>query len=342
MPLDPVVTSGVRALEKWNSHGQSWDYESADEDYPVAQLLLDQIEEQCVAWHRDNATVRATVALKSLHRQALALGLTNSLRPSEPKTNSYFAEWPRQLWTPDESDNSAVAQSARFIGRVEAARETVCRILVDAVGCFQGDGRTVQAIDARLLQLAWRGSLPTSASLILGTELGAARTAVDEVLDRVEVPLKRLADAIEPTLLRVRERLSDLSECPPEFSLRSTLERARLAGLFGHGPVISYDQAVKCIEILESDGARDVIVSAKGYEGIAPEAQVEERLSAWSKFDLATVASLGQCLDTFERLLPALERAAGAQLSNLGGVDVGAMLSSLQRDLEAIASEEGR
>jgi hypothetical protein len=342
MPLDHVLSAGVRALERWSAHGATWDYEGAEEDYPVAQVLLERIEEQCVAWHRENAVAQATVALKSLHRQALVLGLTNAMRPSEPKTSSYFAEWQGQLWTPDEGDNSAVAQSARFIGRVVAARDTVCRILVDAVGCFQGDGRNVLAIDTRLLQLAWRASLPTSASLVLGTEIGEARTAVDEVLDRVEVPLKRLADAIEPTLLRVRDRLCDLSECPPDFSLRNTLERARVAGLFGHGTAISYDQAVKIIDILASDGTRELIARAEGYEGPAPDAQVEERLSAWAKFDLAAVASLGQCLDTLERLLPALEREVGAELSSLGGVDVGAMLSSLQRDLEAIAGAEGR
>jgi hypothetical protein len=341
-PLDPVLTAGVRALERWSAHGASWDYESAEGDYPVAQMLLERIEKQIIAWHRDTAVAQAAVALKSLHRQALMLGLTNSTRPEEPKTNSYFAEGLKQLWTPEEGDRSAVALSARLVGRVEAARETLCRILVDAVGCFQGDGKNVLAIDPKLLHQAWKTPLPDSASLVLGTQLGAARTAVDDVLDRVDVSLKRLADAIEPTVIRVQEKLTDFLECPPEFSLRSTLDSARLAGLFGHGTVISYDQAVKSINVLSSREARDLIARAQAYERLALDAPIEERLSAWSKFDLATVANLGQCLDNLERLLPMLERALGAEMNNLGGVDVQAMLTELKHDLQALAGEEGR
>ncbi len=341
-PLDPVLTAGVRALEHWSAHGTSWDYEGAEEHYPVAQLLLDRIEEQSITWHRENSVVQAAVALKSLHRQSLALGLTNALRPSEPKLSSYFAEWHGKVWAPNDGDNRPVAQSARFVGRVAAARETVCRMLVDAIGCFQGDGKHVLAIDARLVQLAWRNPLPKSPSVVLGSDLGEARTVVDEVLDRIEVPLRRLADAIEPTVQRVCTELSDLSQCPPGFSLRSTLDRARLAGLFGHSTAITYDQAVRSIDVLASEGVQEVIARALAFKALGPDAPVEERLSAWSKFDLAAVDSLGRCLETLERVLPALESAAAAELSSLGGVDVGAMLTVLQRDLEGIASEEGR
>ena len=341
-PLDPILTAGVRALEQWGAHGKSWDYEGAEEDYPVAQMLLDRIEAQCIGWHRESAVVQAAVALKSLHRQSLALGLTNAMRPSEPKLSSYCTEWQGRVWTPEEDDRRAVAQSARFVGRLVAARDTVWRILMDAIGCFQGDGKNVLAVDARLAQLAWRTPLPEASSIVLGPELGEARTAVDEVLARVEVSLRRLADAIEPTVQRVREKLSDLSECPPGFSMRSTLDTARREGLFGHGNGITYDQAVRCVDLLESDGARDLIARALAFESLAPEAPVEERLSAWSKFDLTTVDSLGQCLEDLDRVLPVLERAVAAELSSLGGVDVGAMLTALQRDLDGIAGEVGR
>lgn len=336
-PLDPVLTAGVRALERWNANAASWDYRSAEEDYAIAQDLLDRLDEQVIAWHRQNAVMQASVALKILHRQALLLGLTGALRPPEPRLSSYFAELPRPIWVPEASDNRAVAASARFVGRAEATRATVCRILADAVGCFQGDGKVLLAVDPRLTQVAWRMPLPETGAPVNWAESGDVRTASEEMLGRVEVHLKRLGEAIEPTVLRVKERLGDLREGPPGFSFQATLQKARVAGLFGHGSAISFDQALKRVEMLTSDSVRDLIARAETYEAPEQDAVVEERLGAWSKFDLEAVANVSDCLETLERMLPELERAVKAELGNLGGVDVKAMLTALQQDLELLA-----
>jgi len=341
-PLDPVLVAGVGALERWSANQKSWNYDKSEDDYAVAQILLDRIDEQVVAWHLERAAKQAGVALKILHRQSLMLRLTRSAEPATPPLSQYFADLPSPLWQPDASDTRPAAAVAQYVLRAEAARATVRDVFADAVGCFQGTGATLMAIDHRRTQTAWRLSLPESGALVVGAELGESRPAAEEVLNRIEPLVKRLASAIEPVLSKIREIFSDVDDTVPVSALSEPLEHARKAGLFALVSSGSFERAKLAVDILSTDEARQLVGQAKSFATPDPDSALEKRLLAWSALNLEQVAAVSDALMHLDKVLPELERAADAELKSHRGAEIGGMLSALRSDLKDIVEEQDR
>lgn len=339
-PLDPVLLAGVAALERWSASGKSWNYAKSEEDYPVAQQLLDRIEVQAIAWHVAAAERQAGVALKILHRQALLLRLSRSAEPRTPVLSDYFASLPRPPWTPEATDTRPAALVGQAIVRAEAARPTLRDIVAESVGCFQGDGNTLMAIDVRRTKAAWRQPLPDAGVMLINAQIGTSRTAADDVLSRIDSLLKRFSNAVEPVLPSIRECLGDCENTNPAPQLLEQLEHARRAGLFALVSTGSFDEAVRSVEKLCSDEARQLIRQALSFSAPDPQSPVESRLIAWSALNMEQLVTVGDSLVYLNKLLPDLERAADAQLDNLGGGDIEAMLTGLHGDLEAIVKEQ--
>lgn len=343
-PLDPVLLAGLAALERWSENKKSWDYTNAEADYPIAQQLLDRIEAQAVAWHTTSAEQQAGVALKLLHRQALLLRLSRAVEPRTPSLSDFFAGLPQQPWEPDAADTQPAAMIARVIGRAEAARSTVSTIVARCLGCFQGDGDIVQAIDLRRTKSAWRQPLPEAGAMLISMQLGDFKTAADEMLNapRVEGLLKRYSAATTHVLPTIRERLSDWEGAGPTTQLLEQLQQAQKAGLFALITSGSFEQCKRAVETLSGEEARQLIRQALAFNEPDPQSSIETRLLAWSALNMRQLVAVSDALALLDRVLPDLNRAADSQLSTLGGADIGAMLTGLQTDLEAIAKEFGQ
>jgi hypothetical protein len=341
-PLDPVLLAGVGALERWSANAKSWNYTKSEDDYAVAQLLLDRIEAQAVEWHLGLAEKQAGVALRILHRQALMLRLTRSAEPDAPQLSQYFADLRNPLWRPQSDDTRPAASVANVLIRADEARSTVQNVFADAVGCYQGDtGRTLTGIDPRRTQAAWRLSLPDTGALIIGSELGESTQAADNVLTRIEpLVLKKLFSAIEPVLSRIRNLLSDFDSSIPASALQAPLESARRDGLFRLITSGTFEQAKRAVDLLTTDGARQLIGQAMSFEAPDPESSVENRLQVWSTLNLEHVINVNDALVLLQRVLPDLQRAADVELMSRGGADIGTMLSALQSDFEDIVKEQ--
>ncbi len=340
-PLDPVLLAGLAALERWGENKKSWDYSHSEADYAIAQQLLDRIEAQAIAWHTAAAEQQAGVALKVLQRQALILRLSRAAEPRTPPLSDYFSGLPQQPWNPDAADNQPAAMVARAISRAEAARATVAGIVTKSVGCFQGDGDIVMAIDLRRAKSAWRQPLPEAGTMLIGTLLGDSKTAAEElfVTSRVETLLKRYSSATDIVLPRIRERLSDWDGAAPVAALMEQLQLAHKAGLFAYIPSGNFEQAKRAVEKLSSDEARQMIRQALAFKEPDPQSSIENRLLAWAALNMQQLVAVNDALTMLDRVLPDLDRVADAQLRNLGGGDIGAMLTALQADLEAITKD---
>jgi len=199
------------------------------------------------------------------------------------------------------------------------------------------------AIDPRRTQAAWELSLPDSGAQIIVAELGDSKTAAEEALSRVEVHVTKLGNVIGPVLSRIQEQLGDVTDAGPSLALQELLTKAVVAGLFGHivGPSSS-EKAKREVAILSEDGARQLMGQAMSFTMPEPESPVEARLQAWSALSLEDVARVNDALEYLSKLLPELEQAVEAELTNSGGADTGAMLSALQSDLEDIVTEKGQ
>jgi hypothetical protein len=343
-PLDPVLLAGLAALERWSDNKKSWDYTNADVDYPIAQQLLDRIEVQAIAWHTTSAKQQAGVALKLLQRQALLLRLSRAVEPRTPPLSDYYAGLPQPPWEPDAADTQPAAVIARAISRAEAARATVSTIVSKSVGCFQGDGDTVQAIDLRRTKSAWRQLLPEAGTMLISMQLGDFKTAADEMFNasRVEGLLKKYSAATTHVLPTIRERLSDWEGVGPATQLLEQLQQAQKAGLFALITSGSFEQSKRAVETLSGEEARQLIRQALAFKEPDPQSSIESRLLAWSALNMQQLVAVSDALALLDRVLPALDRAADSQLSTLGGADIGAMLTGLQTDLEVITKEFGQ
>lgn len=340
-PLDPVLLAGVAALERWSDNKKSWDYTNAESDYSIAQQLLDRIEAQAITWHTASAEQQASVALKLLQRQALLLRLSRAVEPRTPPLSDYYADLSQTPWEPDAADTQPAALVARAISRAEAARTTVSKIVARSLGCFQGDGDTVQAIDLRRTKSAWRQPLPEAGTMLISSQLGDFKTAADEMFhaSRVEGLLKRYSAATTHVLPTICERLSDWEGASPATQLLEQLQQAQKAGLFALITSGSFEQSKRAVDTLFGEEARQLIRQALAFKEPDPQASIETRLLAWSVLNMRQLVAVSDALALLDRVLPDLGRAADSQLSSLGGADIGAMLAGLQTDLEAITKE---
>lgn len=340
-PLDPVLRAGLTALERWLAKGKSWDYPRSEDDYPLAQQLLDRLESQVVAWNVASAERQAAVALRVMHRQALLLRLTRSVDPQAPVLSDYCAPLPRPLWTPDPSDTRPQALVALAKVRAEAARTAITDVLTSAVGCFQGAGNTPHAVDFRRIRSAWRQDLPDAGALLVKAEQSAARSAADDMLTRVETLLTRCRAAIQPLLPAIRERLSDSENVSLGPALLEQLEQARKAGLFPFTST-TYEQAKQAVEKLVNDEARSLIRHALDFTPPEATAKIEARLATWASLDMEHLLNVQEATDYLDKAFKELERAVETQLKSTGGGDIGVMLADLQSDLEQIVQEQDR
>ncbi|MCX7166619.1 MAG: protein DpdH [Rhodocyclales bacterium] len=338
-PLDPLLRAGLTALERWSARGKSWDYPKSEDDYSLAQQLLDRLESQVLAWHVKSAELQASVALRVLHRQALLLRLTRSIEPKAPAISDYCAPLQDALWTPDPSDKRPQALVAQAQGRAEAARVAIKDVLTSAVGCHQGTGTTPYAVDFRRIKSAWRLDLPEAGALLIRAEQGVARSAADEMLTRIETLLTRYRTAIEPLLPGIREHLNDSENASLGAALLEQLEQARKAGLFHHTSM-TYDQTKQAAAKLSNDDARALIRQALDFTPPEATAKVEARLMAWATLNMEQLVNVQEGIDHLEKTFKELERAAEAQLKNTGGGDISEMLTGLQSDLELIVQEQ--
>jgi hypothetical protein len=337
-PLCPILRGGLAALERWKANDKSWDYSGSENDYCVAQILLDRLESQAMAWHSAAAERQASAALHILHRQALLLRLTRSPQPRVPLLTDYYADRPETL-APIPSDTSAPALIAAAVMRAEASRADVQGFLTDAVGCFQGTGATLYAVDPRRLRVAWRHALPDPAALHIKADHGMARAAADEMLSRIDSLLVRYRSAVEPLVPQIKALIGedgDVNIGPP---MLTEIEWARNAGSFPQS-VCTSAEAKNAIEQLGTAEAKSLMRQVLSFEAPTSTCSVEARLACWSSLDVSQLVKVHSALTLLDKVLQGIERQIDSQLEAIGGGDVGAMVAALQKDL-AHATTEG-
>ncbi|MEO5685884.1 MAG: protein DpdH [Burkholderiaceae bacterium] len=335
-PLCPILRAGLDALERWNANSKSWDYDGAEDGYPYAQLLLDRLEAQVMAWHCSAAGVRASTALRILHRQALLLRLTRPPNPRSPALADYFAVLPKPLWNPEEGDRSHAALVGSAALRAQASRPDVAMVLVESVGCYQGTGDTLYALDPRRIEIAWRQGKPDPAVIPAKAGQGLAREAGDELLSRIDSLLTRFGTAIEPLLPMLKDLVCDTDSVDMGPALLAQIEKAKSSGSFPH-TVCTSNEAKKAIEVLSTVEAKALMRQALTFEKPDPTGTVDSRLAGWAALNVGLLVQIHGVLSLLDKVIQGIEREIDAQLLASGGGDVGAMVVSLQEDLAQVS-----
>lgn len=338
-PLCPILRAGLEALERWKSNDKSWDYFGSEEGYSYAQQLLDRVESQVLVWHTAAAEAQASAALQILHRQALLLRLTRSPQPRVPPLTDYYATLSKPPWVPDESDTSPAAMVAAAAVRANVSRPDVQRLLADAVGCYQGTGANLYALDPRRVKIAWRQDLPDSSSLPIRSDQGQARAAADDMLLRIDSLLTRYRNAVEPLVPTVKALIGPDGDIDIGAPLLTQIEQARNAGSFPQ-TICTSAEAKRATELLSSTEARTLMRQALSFEAPASTASVDSRLAGWACLDVEQLVKVHGALALLDKVLQGIERDIDSKLLASGGGDIGAMVAALQQDLVQASQED--
>lgn len=338
-PLCATLRGGVRALELWQANGRSWDYERSEDDYAIAQQLLDRLEIQVVEWHYKSALRQASALSRVLHRQALILRLTQRAEPPDPRLTEYFAPIARQPVPAEQGDNSPVSMVSSAATRAATNRVQVQRALLDVLSCFQGKGSVAYALDPQRLKLAWRTDLTEEAPQLIKPDLIQAREAANELLTgRLEVLLNRYRSAIEGLVPTVKELVGNDAEVGLVTPLRQLIIRARQAGLFPAVVCTSAD-ADRAIDTLGTEEARSVFRHAVSFSAPENSRSLDFRLANWAAIDLDMLVRVHGAITLLDRVVQAMLRAASAQLEASGTGDIAIMVSRLKEGIAEVAQD---
>ncbi|MHB1056923.1 MAG: protein DpdH [Rhodanobacter sp.] len=340
-PLPISARAGVLGLCRWAANERKWDYPRAEDDYAIAQILLDGLEEQAVKWFADLAQQRAQAALRTLHRQALLLRLTRKAEPSEPALTDYFRPLETPPFIPDMEDRSVEAQILQLAAGAGEALADVRGVLKDAVACFQGaTGTTALAVDRVRLQTAWNAKSDDSQDPTLLSQSDKTRQiARDLGSGRLRTLVTRYTGVINkrlPAIKRIVGPVADVSLVAPIKELMAEAKRTGTMAEVEYNPTV----VERALVFLGTDTFRSVLNHAYSFSIPDATRSPEFQLAACAEIELSALQKTCDALETLESLVTRIQRAADSRLNASGVGDLAEALSLLRDELVA-AAEEG-
>ncbi len=338
-PLNFNVRAGVLALCRWAANGRNWNYTRAEDDYAVAQLLLDGMELQAMNFFPKIARQRATAALRTLHRQALLLRMTRKAEPDEPALEDYFRSLDAPPVAPETDDRSHEASIQQVAVMAADALDEVREVLLASVACFQGPGSTALGVDRVRLQTAWNADNDDSQDpAVLAQSDKARQIARDLGSGRLKTLVSRYTSVLDKRLPIIQRLVGPNPEISLVAPIKELLAEAKRSGTLAS---VEYSQAAveRALGFLASDVARSVLRHADSFSAPDAARSTEFQLAACTEVELAALRTTTEALEALEALVMRIQRAADSQLKAYGGADVADVLNSLRTSLAAIAEE---
>ncbi|MDM4769072.1 protein DpdH [Solimonas sp. SE-A11] len=339
-PLSATLRAGVLALDRWSANARSWDYPGSEDDYAPAQQLLDHLEKQVSIWFAKQAQRQAAVALRTLHRRALMLRLSKAAEPALPRLVDYCGSPETAPPQPEDGDQSPAGMIMAASARAAKALPELRRVLFDSVGCFQGTGSQLFAIDSYRLRLAWKAEEVLDDPLQIKAELQLARETANELCGaRAPALVNRYRMAVEAMVPKIASFIGSDAEEGIVQSLRDLVGKGHKMGVFPGDFTLA--RAKRELDFLSEDAAKAILRRVAAFTPPTEDASLHKRLASWAEWDIPVLRKVLEALGYLNDLLQALERAAKAELRNLGGGDVAAAVAKLKSDLEVLAKEAG-
>jgi hypothetical protein len=338
-PLTFNVRAGVLALCRWAANGRSWNYPRSEDDYAVAQMLLDGMEAQAMQSFPKMARQRAQAALRTLHRQALLLRMTRKAEPDEPALVDYFRPLDAPPVAPDNDDRSHEGSILQVAVAATDALDEVREALLGAVACFQGPGTTALGVDRVRLQAAWNADNDDSQdSAVLAQSEKARQIARDLGSNRLKTLVSRYTGVLEKRLPIIQRVVGPNPEVSLVVPIKELLSEAKRSGTLAS---VDYSPTAveRALAFLASDVARSVLRHASSFSAPDAARSAEFQLAACTEIELASLRTTTEALETLEALVTRIQRAADSQLKASGGGDVADALNSLRTSLTALAEE---
>lgn len=307
-PIPPFVKAGLQALDRWERNDKRWDYSNAEDDYAVADVLLDAVEGQLLPILLDEVEREAGILMGALHRQGLVTGIQGSAAPDDAPLRQLFAAG---IIDPPIGENALqptyrVALDERK--KASASRAGLQSRLRACIGSFQGTGSKVFALDSERVKRAWRKPMPTRWILTLKMRDDPGGEATDvlarlspEAIDSVTV---RLSGAFESTRAKIASAFGDdQARVQWREQLMGCIEQSVHLSLWPSS--LNPSDVRKAVELLSSELADSVIAKAKRMTPDSAEASSLDRLANFSIAPLPQLIQLSQHIDVLQSYLQA-------------------------------------
>jgi hypothetical protein len=319
-PIPPLVISGLKALAKWETNGQSWLYSNAETDYSSANALLDALENQVMQVLASEAERDTGMVARALHIQSLLLGLSSRGQPESPSLKDLVSVSPDESIFSDSRVTGSIAQSLASRNKAVSARVELQDRLKQLVGCFQGaSGGKVLAIDIDRLKRAWNTDLPARWSLGLkGRGIGEVAT---DVLERVSSGnLSALVNNLESTVQVLLPQSSaafseDHSRVAWRDEMLGLLQEALQLAVWPAGQSESEIRGV--IDRLSKENIESVIKKLRKMHIISTEEPAPVRLAELSGVPLPRLSQLACDVADLSRFFADLNRIIESQTSSV-------------------------
>ena len=339
-PLSATLRAGVVALDRWSANGRSWDYPASEDDYAPAQHLLDHLEKQVSTWFAKQAQRQAAVALRTLHRRSLLLRLSRVAEPTWPRFAEYCSSPETAPPVPEDGDQSPAGMIMAASARAAGALPELRRVLFESVGCFQGTGSQLFAINTYRARLAWKSEEGPDDPQQIKAELQLARETANELCGaRVLALINRYRTAVGAMVPKIAGFIGSDAEQGVVQSLRDLVGKGQRMGIFPSD--FSLTRAKRELDFLGEDAAKAILRRVSLFTPPAEDASLHKRLAFWAEWDIPHLRKLLDALDYLNELLQSLERGARAELRTLGGGDIATAVEKLKSDLETLAREAG-
>lgn len=320
-PIPPRLVAGLKALDRWDVKGKTWNYPGGDDDYASADAVLDELERKVLDLMFDESIRDASIAMHALHRQNLLLGITS--RPDNPGLKDLFATMPTEVKLDAKSLDSVTTKALDRRERAMGGRAQLQDRLKKYLACYQGNiGDKVLAIDTERLRLAGKRELDPKWSFGLK---GRAAKDSDEVLDT----LQRLSpDSIDALL---REIETAVKSCLPETAdafdaehgrvawreeMKGVVDQALLLSLWPPGDFGQSDvRAV--IDRLSVDGIESIVGRLRKMLATGESTDTHRQLAALSAVPLPRLIAIHNDVTLLRKFLHALSKSIDQQTASI-------------------------
>ncbi|PVX97689.1 protein DpdH [Paraburkholderia unamae] len=321
VPIPPRLIAGLKALDRWEVKGKTWDYPGGDDDYASADAVLVELERKVLDLMFDESIRDASIAMHALHRQNLLLGITS--RPDNPGLKDLFTAMPTEVKFDAKSLDSVTTKALDRRERAMGGRAQLQDRLKKYLACYQGNlGDKVLAIDTERLRLASKRELEQKWSFALK---GRAAKDSDDVLDTLE----RLSPQSIDMLLR--ELAAAVNCCLPETADAFDAEHGRVAwreemkGVVDQAVLLSFwppgdfgQPAVRAaIDRLSVDGVDSVVARLRKMQATGESTDTHRQLAALSAVPLPRLVAIHQDVMLLRNFLSALGKSVDQQTTSI-------------------------
>ncbi|GJG99177.1 protein DpdH [Paraburkholderia terrae] len=322
--VEADIVAGLKALDRWDIKGKTWNYAGAENDYAAADVLLDVLERKTVELMLIEASRDVNIAAQALHRQNLLLGVTKSADTLHLK--DLLADAPAEPAQRTDFHDAAGRKALEVRGKATRGRAQLQDRLRKYLSCYQGKGAVVMAVDSERFRQAlkrevedkWVFALKLRSTKDKDKENEDVLDALERLSPRaIDVLLRDLGNAVERYLPGITEAFAeDHARVAWREELKEIVNHAKRQSVWPSGAVGS-ETVLAAIERLSVDGIETTIQRLHKMRNAEVSTETNRRLAALTAVQLPKLIAIHEDATVVQHFLVALNKNIDQQTGSI-------------------------